>query len=207
MISSNEAQKRIEEYLDTLRDRLRGVTERDAQDFVEELRSHIQDKISATGEMTPSALERVLTGLGNPEELAREFNTNILLTGTEGIQSPTRIIRILFGWARFSFAGLFTLAGAAAGYFVGSVLFICALLKPFHPHTAGLWAFRDPTGDLNLSLRMGAGSPPDAAHELLGWWIVPIGLLAAIGLVLATSRLALWSARKFRRSNVCRLEG
>jgi|SRR5215831_10601892 len=202
MILSNEAQKSVEEYLSTLRARLRGVKEQDAQDFVEELRSHIQDKISTAGEMTPSAVERVLTALGNPEELASEFKTNTLLTKTEGIKSPARVLSILLHWASFSVTGLFTLAGAIAGYFVGGVLFVCALLKPFHPHTAGLWAFRDETGDLNLSFRLGAASPPAAAHELLGWWIVPIGLLAALVLVLATSQLALWSARKFKRSNV-----
>ena len=202
MTFADNAQKRIEEYLGTLRAQLRGLKEQDAQEFVEELRSHIQDKISAAGEMTPAVVEKVLTALGNPDELANEFRTNVLLARTENSRSPIRILPILFRWARFSAAGLFVLLGAIGGYFGGGVLFICAMLKPFHPHTVGLWAFHDQSGDLNLSFRLGSVNPPAGAHELLGWWVVPIGVLVALGLLLSTSRLALWCARKFRRSSV-----
>jgi hypothetical protein len=202
MTLADNAHTRIDEYLDTLRARLCGVNEQDAWEFVEELRSHIHDKISAAGEMTPAVVERVLTALGNPEELASEFRTNVLLTGAVNSRSPIQILPILFRWASFSVTGLFVLLGAIGGYFVGGVLFICAMLKPFHPHTAGLWAFHDETGDLNLSFRLGSANPPAGAHELLGWWIVPIGVLVALGLVLSTSRLAQWCARKVRGSNV-----
>lgn len=202
MTMANDTQKRIEEYLDTLRARLRGVKEEDVREFVEELRSHIQEKTSVTGEMTASGVDKVLAALGNPAELASEYRTNALLTKAAASGSPMRILEILFRWASYSAAGLFVLAGAIGGYFLGGVLFICAALKPFHPQTAGLWAFHDETGDLTLSFRLGSASPPAGAHELLGWWIVPIGLLVAFGLVVLTSRLALWCARRFRRSNV-----
>ena len=87
--------------------------------------------------MTPAVVEKVLTALGNPEELASEFRTNALLTEAQDSRSPIRILPVLFRWARFSVTGLFVLLGAIGGYFVGGVLFICAMLKPFHPHTAG----------------------------------------------------------------------
>lgn len=202
MTLADNAQQRIEEYLNTLRARLRGVSEQDAQEFVEELRSHIQDKISGAGEMTPAVVEKVLMALGDPAELANEFRTNVLLTCAADSRSPIRILPLLFRWASFSGTGLFVLLVAIGGYFVGGVLFVCAMSKPFHPHTAGLWAFHDATGDLNLSFRLGSAIPPAGAHELLGWWIVPIGVLVALGLVLSTSRLAQWCARKFRGSNV-----
>jgi len=66
----------------------------------------------------------------------------------------------------------------------------------------GLWAFHDATGDLNLSFRLGSADPPAGAHELLGWWIVPLGVLAALVLILSTSRLAQWCVRKFRASTL-----
>jgi len=203
MTVANEVQKRIEEYLDTLRARLRGVKKQNAREFIEELRGHIQDRISAAGEMTPAAVEKVLAALGDPNELANEFRTNALPDETEEhTKSPIRILSILFRWASFNFTGLFMLVGALAAYLVGGLLLIGATLKPFNPHTVGLWAFHDETGDLNLSLRLGTADPPAGAHELLGWWIVPIGLLAAVGLVFTTSRLTRWSARKIKRSNV-----
>jgi hypothetical protein len=202
MTIANDPQKRIEEYLDTFRAHLRGVKEEDVQEFVEELRSHIQEKTSVTGETTTSGVDKVLAALGNPVVLACEYRTTALITKAAASGSPMRILEILFRWASYSVAGLFVLVGATGGYLLGGVLFICAMLKPFHPQTVGLWAFHDETGDLTLSFRLGSASPPAGAHELLGWWIVPIGLLVAFGLVLLTSRLALWCASRFRRSNV-----
>jgi hypothetical protein len=196
-----DAQKRIEQYLDTVRAGLHGAGEQDSQEFLEELRGHVQEKLSAR-EMTPLAVEKVLAELGDPRELAGEYKTNALLARIEGSRSPLRILPILIRWAGLSITGVFVLLGAISGYLFGGVLFACALLKPFHPHTAGLWAFHDATGDLTLSFRLGLANPPTGAHELLGWWIVPMGVLAAVGLVLSTSHLALWSARKLGRSAV-----
>jgi hypothetical protein len=34
-------------------------------------------------------------------------------------------------------------------------------------------------------------------HELLGWWLLPIGLLLGPGLFFLTARFGLWSIRKF----------
>lgn len=202
MTGGNVAQKRIEKYLDTVHACLRGLKEADVHEFVEELRSHIYEKTSTAGEMTADGLENVLTALGNPEELAREHKANALLTKAVASGSPLRILEALFRWASFSVAGLFVLVGATGGYLLGGVLFICAVLKPFHPQTVGLWVLQDETGDLALSFRLGAASPPAGAHELMGWWIVPIGLLVTFGLVMTTSRLALWCSRRFRRSSV-----
>ncbi len=197
----NTAQERIEEYLNKVRAHLRGVKEADVQEFVEELRSHVHEKTARAGEGTASGLEKVLTALGNPEELACEYKASALLTKAEASGSPLRVLEALFRWASFSVAGLFVLLGAISGYFLSCVLLLCAGLKPFHPQTAGLWALHDATGDLVLSFRLGSSSAPAGARELLGWWIVPIGLLVAFGLVVSTSRLALWCAKKLRRSN------
>jgi hypothetical protein len=202
MTTTNDAARLIEDYLDALRAGLRGVKEDAVQDFVLELRSHIKDKIAASGEDTPSAVSKVLVELGKPEELASEYKTNALLTNPDVSSSPLRVLALLFRWAGISVGGLFVLLGAIAGYFLGGVLMLCALAKFFYPRSAGLWAFHDATGDLNLSLRLGSGPAPTGAHELLGWWIVPIGLLVAIGLMVATSRLALWCAKRLRKRKV-----
>ena len=39
-----------------------------------------------------------------------------------------------------------------------------------------------------ISLRLGFGSAPPGGRELLGWWIVPIGLVVGCGLVMLTTR-------------------
>jgi hypothetical protein len=110
-----------------------------------------------------------------------------------------QILKSLFRWA--SLAGFLVLLGSLAGYFLGIVFVLCALLKPFHPRTAGLWVIPDGVGDFTISVRLGFGNPP-AGREVLGWWIVPLGLIAGCGLVMLTTRFAVWCVRRYRRPSV-----
>ena len=113
-----------------------------------------------------------------------------------------RILESLFRWASLSVAGFFVLVGSMMGYFLGTVFLLVAALKPFHPQTAGLWLLRDSAGDLEISIRLGFGSVPTAGRDVLGWWIVPIGLLAGWAILMLTTRFALWCARQYRRSHL-----
>jgi hypothetical protein len=117
-------------------------------------------------------------------------------------RSPVRILESLFRWASLSVAGFFVLVGSMMGYFLGTVFLLVAALKPFHPQTAGLWLLRDSAGDPEISIRLGFGSVPAAGRDVLGWWIVPIGLLAGCAVLMLTTRFALWCARQYRRSHL-----
>jgi hypothetical protein len=145
-------------------------------------------------------VDAALESLGRPEELAREYVTDELLARAEVSRSPLRILDSLFRWASLSVAGFFVLLGSITGYFLGVVFLLVAALKPFHPETAGLWASRDASGHLALSVHLGFGYAPVGGREVLGWWIVPIGLLAGYLLVILTTRLGLWCARLYRAS-------
>jgi Protein of unknown function (DUF1700) len=202
MIMEPDTQQRIEAYLSRLRARLRGMNGENTREIVEELRAHIIDKAAASGDVTASGVEAALAALGSPEELASQYMTDDLLARVEVSRSPLSILRSLFRWASLSVVGFFVLLGSMVGYVLGSSLILCALLKPFHPRSAGLWASRDSTGDLLLSIWLGFGSAPASGRDVLGWWIVPIGLLVGSGLVIATTRIALWCVRLYRRSRV-----
>ncbi len=202
MAISGDAQQRIEAYLGRLRRRLRGMNDEDAREIVEELRSHITDKAAASGQVTAAGVDAALAGLGSPEELASQYMTDDLLARAESSRSPLRILESLFRWASLSVAGFLVLLGSIAGYFLGVVFFLCAALKPFHPHSAGLWILPDSAGDASISLRLGFGSAPAGGREVLGWWIVPLGLVVGCGLVMLTTRFALWCARQYRKSRV-----
>src|SRR5271169_429150 len=202
MAMSGDAQQRIEAYLGRLRRRLRGMNDEDAREIVEELRSHITDKAAASGQVTAAGVDAALAGLGSPEELASQYMTDDLLARAESSRSPLRILESLFRWASLSVAGFLVLLGSIAGYFLGVVFFLCAALKPFHPHSAGLWILPDSAGDASISLRLGFGSAPAGGREVLGWWIVPIGLVVGCGLVMLTTHFALWCARQYRKSRV-----
>ncbi len=202
MTMPGDAQQRIEAYLGRLRQRLRGVKDEEVREIVEELRSHIMDKVAASGEVTAAGVDTALTALGSPEELASQYITDNLLARAEVSRSPLQILKSLFRWASLSVAGFFVLLGSIVGYFFGVVLMLVAVAKLFHPRTAGLWTYRDSSGDLALSFRLGFGSAPGTGKDVLGWWIVPIGWLAGCGLVMLTTHIAVWFVRKYRRSRV-----
>jgi hypothetical protein len=44
-----------------------------------------------------------------------------------------------------------------------------------------------------------SGGPPANAHDILGWWVLPIGLLVGSGLLYLTFRFGTWTMRKLRR--------
>jgi hypothetical protein len=195
-------QQRVEAYLVKLRARLRGMNDDDVREIVQELRAHITDKATASGEFTAATVDSTLGALGSPEELASQYLTDALLSRAEITRSPVRILEGLFRWASLSIAGFFVMLGSIVGYFLGIVFVLCALLKPFHAETAGLWTSRDSNNDLSFSIRLGFGNVPVNKQEVLGRWIVPIGLVVGCGLVILTTRFALWCARRYRRSRV-----
>jgi len=195
---ADDPQQKIDVYLNRIRERLRGLRAEERHEILEELRGHIMEK--AAGGMTGAAVDAALESLGRPEELAREYVTDELLARAEVSRSPLRILDSLFRWASLSIAGFFVLLGAITGYFLGVVFFLFAALKPFHPETAGLWASRDASGNLSLSVHMGFGYAPVSGREVLGWWIVPIGLLSGCLLVILTTRFGLWCTRIYRKS-------
>ncbi len=198
---TDEARQKMEAYLKTLRGRLRGMREAEVREIEEELRGHIVDKATAGGVMTAAGVDAALAALGSPEELASEYLTCEALARAEASRSPLRILDSLFRWASLSLAGFWVLLGTLTGYFLGLAFLLCAILKPFHAETAGLWVYSAEGGDRGFSLRLGFGSPPAGGHELLGWWIVPIGLAAGSLLILLTTRFALGCARAYRRSH------
>ena len=200
MTMPDDAQAKIEAYLKTLRTRLRGLTDEDVREIAEELRSHIVDKAGTGGELTAAGVDAALAALGTPEQLASEYVADEWLKRAEVSRSPWRILDSLFHWASLSIAGFFVLLGAVIGYFLGFSLILCALLKPLHPHTAGLWRVPNGANDFELSLRLGFGTVPAGGRDLLGWWIVPLGLGVGGALIMLTTRCALWCARQYRRS-------
>ena len=184
--------EKAEEYLRAVRKRLRGFPPEAAGEIVDELRSHIIDKTAQTNDVAAT-----LAALGDPEELAARYIAEDTLARAEVSRTPFGVLDALFRWATLSASGFFVLVAAMGGYFFGAALIVCAILKPFHPASAGLWEIAS-GGDIQYSLRMGFGAPPPGAIDLLGWWIVPIGLVGGAALVTLTTRFALWCARRAR---------
>jgi hypothetical protein len=199
-MSPSDAEQKIDAYLDRLRRRLRGVRSDELRDTVKELRSHIIDTVTTRGEMTAATVDEALDALGSPEELAAQYISAGLRSPARGTGSPIRVLESFFRWVFLSTAGSFVLLGTVVGYSLGLAFVLCAALKPFHPGTAGLWLLPDPAGDIVISLQLGFGQAPAGGAELLGWWIVPIGLMAGCGLVVITTRFTRWCCCLYRRT-------
>jgi hypothetical protein len=198
---SGEAEQKIEAYLARLRKHLRGIDEKELHEILEELRGHILDRSTVSGEEpSADAMDRTLAALGTPERLAGEYLADNLLAQADMSRSPLRVVQILFRWASLSVAGFFVFLGSIVGYFLGAALILCALLKPVHPQTAGLWRIPAGADGSAFSLRLGFGSAPPGASDVLGWWIIPIGLVVGWALVMLTTRFGLGCARRLRRS-------
>ena len=197
MTITDDAQRTIDSFLKQVRKGLRGMSDDDARDIIEELRSHILDRAATNGMLNVEAVNSAVAALGAPEELASQYVTDELLSRAQVSRSPLLILNALFRWAGLSVAGAFVLLGSVIGYFLAIVFAAVALLKPLHPYTAGLWVLR---GSDSYSIRLGFFGAPVGAREILGWWVVPIGLFLGYGLFLLTTRFALWSVRHYRRS-------
>ncbi len=199
---TREGKQKIDDYLGRLRHKLRGLRTDDVREIVEELRSYILDKAARNGEVTDAGVAAALDALGSLEKLASEYMTDNLLARAEVSRVPWRILYGLFRWASLSVAGFFVLLGSILGYFLGTACMLVAVLKPFLPETAGLWVTAKNTGDFETSLRLGFGSAPVGGHEVLGWWIIPLGLIVGCAMVMVTTLLVLWCVRQYRRSHL-----
>jgi hypothetical protein len=195
MTISSDSQQQIAAYLQRLRKGLRNLSDEDAREIVEELRSHIVEKAAAGGEITSAGVESALAALGSPEELAGQYVTDDLLARAESSRAPWVILRGVFHWATLSVKGFLVLMVCTVGYMFGGAFLIAALAKPFNPRV-GLWEI----GADTYSLALGMTSARLEGHELLGWLLIPIGLSLGGGTILLTTHFGLWSIRKFREA-------
>jgi hypothetical protein len=138
-----------------------------------------------------AALER----LGRPKEVAAMYVAENIVTRAESSFSPWLVLKGLFRWAGISTAGVFVFFTSLTGYVIAVSLAISAMMKPLAPGRVGLWRI----GEDDYALRLGFTDTPPFGTELLGWWIIPVGLTFGIGLFLLTSQFGLWSLRKFQQ--------
>jgi hypothetical protein len=193
-MASTAPEQKLKVYLMALRANLRTLTPDLRQEIIEELRSHVHECAESQGQLTDDGVTAVLERLGSPQDLAAQYTSECITAQAASGRSQWQVARRLCDWVAVGPAGLFVVSGSLVGYFLAAALSLCAIRKFFAPDRAGLWQLSE-----GLSLRLGFGAaPPSNGTELLGWWIVPLGLTTGIGLVLLTFRLLLRSRHWFR---------
>jgi hypothetical protein len=175
-----------EMYLSRLRTALSGLPAPEVEEILREFRSDILER-QQVGEQSHS--QRIFGELGPPEDIAALYRTEALVVRARSTLSPVLMLRAASRVATKSLLGFLSLRVALFGYLTGAAFLWCAVMKPIWPQRIGLWVsdHRFSMGDMV--------NPGTNAQELLGWWIIPIGLICGVGIILATTLLLRWLLR------------
>lgn len=194
MIASTGTEPKTESYLARVRVALRGLPEREIDEILRELRSHVNELAGREG----SGVEAALQSLGDPLDLAQTYRSENQMVRAECSGSPLVILQGLRHATRGTAGRVTATALYVLGYFGMGTLWAGALEKLLAPSRGGLWYI---PGDFwSITLVVG-GEPPAGARELLGWWLVPIALLAGWVVKYISDCIAQWWIRRYRRSS------
>jgi hypothetical protein len=193
MTNTAGSDSRIDSYLARVRAALRGLPEREIDDILRELRGHARELAEGQG------VEAALRSLGDPVDLAKTYRAENEIARAECSGSPLRILQGL----RHSSRSRIGRVTAGALYFFGYAnvltLWVAASDKLFFPSRTGLWY----TSGNIWSLRLVTdGREPAGAHELLGWWLIPVTLAAGWILRYLVDQAARWWIRRYRQSKL-----
>ena len=192
-------QGRIDAYLTRLRRALVDVPPEEIAEIVREIHGHILERAEATSSLNDVALTRILDALGNPEDIGSLYHSRALVARARASTSPLLILMTVIRWAGKSLSGLAAFFLGIFAYAMGIAWLMGAILKWFHPDRVGLWV-----GPQMWNLSMGsltvAERTREHAHEVLGWWLVPIGLIVGPIILILTTLILRWTLRfAFRR--------
>ena len=169
---------RVTRYLQTLKRALGPLPQSDRTEIVAEIESHITERSSGTD----ASLTDILNGLGEPDTLARAYLDSRDLSGALSRSAPGPLLAAILARATRSAAAFAVgLAGVILYAFALSFA-LTAVLKPVMPRNVGFWA-------ASGGVQFGFLSSPPAAPESLGFWIVPLALIAALLCYLAANDL------------------
>lgn len=197
MTEADAARRRLDLYLGEVRGVLRGLAQAEVQEILAELRSHVLDRVGGEAGLTETSVQAALDGLGPARTLGAGYLGRSMAATVEKSRSPWRVLGAAYRLASFSVGAFALFLVSLLGYAIGAGLIATALLKPFMPDQTGLW-ISGKGGDLHISL--GVLDRPYTPHaELLGFWIIPIGLVLGAVLLVLTWRLGLASVRALGR--------
>lgn len=183
-----QQQIRVDSYLMTLRRSLGALPPEDVNDILREIRGHILERAEASGELTNERLVQILKELGRPEDIGPLYQAEAMVARARASFSPKLILLTTLYWAMRSAIGIFVFLAGVLGYILSLTLFLMALAKPFMPDRVGVFV----------------GMP--ATREILGWWIIPVGLVFGPLLMIGTTRLLRWTLRFMSPPTLPRIE-
>lgn len=146
------------------------------------------DAYLASGELTEDRVVAILKALGRPDEIAPLYQVDSVVARARSSFSPRVVMRGIHRWSMVSVWGLVLFVLSIVGYATGFALILGGLGKIFAPNQVGAWV--GPHAIFNI----GVNNDPNA-RDVLGWWLIPVGLASGAALVVATTRLLRWTLR------------
>jgi uncharacterized membrane protein len=174
----------IEGYLTALRLHLGPLTIAEREEIVREIGAHVRDSAEESG----ASIESVLARLGPAEELAAQYRDGLLIRRASRSISPVLLLRASVRLATKGVFGVLVFFVGLFGYSMGGGLVLTALLKPILPENTGVWL--DGSGHF-MSAGIQFPGPGSTAHEVLGYWFIPLALTVGSLTLLATT----WAIR------------
>jgi len=180
----------LDTYLAQVRRGLRGISDSEIREVLEELRAHVLDRVE--GDLTPESVEAALAALGTPREVARINVTERVAAVMEQDRPVFGVLAAVVRLAGLSIAGFGLFIASLIGYGLAGGLAFTAVWKPFDPEHVGFWSS-------GHGFTMGTLDNP-TSPDLLGWWIIPISLAGAAVAAYVTWRLDRYCIRAMARA-------
>jgi uncharacterized membrane protein len=173
------ADMQIDSYLTALRFHLGPLTIAEREEIVREIGAHVRDSAEESG----ASVDTILARLGPAEELAAQYRDGLLIRKATRSNSPLMLLRAALRLATKGIFGTFVLFLGLFGYLTGGSMVLAALVKPIFPAHTGVW--------LQDGVLVSAGifvfGQSSLSHEVLGLWLIPIGLTAGSLLLFFTN--------------------
>lgn len=190
-MTKDAAMAHLETYLTQVRRYLKGLSEAESREVLLELRAHVLDKVE--GNLTPNSVEAALADLGSPREVARVNVTERVAAVMETQRGFFGVLAAVVRLAGLSLAGFALFMVSLVGYGMAAGFLFVAAYKPFDPTHVGMWS----SGPGNFTL--GTLNHP-TTPEMMGWGIIPFGLIAAVVLGYLTWALDRFAIRAMVRT-------
>lgn len=176
----------LETYMSSLRSHLGPMTLAEREDIVREINAHIRDSVEGG-----AAAETVLRRLGPPDELAAQYRDGLLIRRASRSISPLLLLRASLRLATKGVSGIVVFFAAMFGYLIGGGMVLSAFAKCIFPSHTGVWVSN---GQLVSSGTI-FPIPAPPAHDVAGWFYVPVALAAGSLLILLTTFVIRYSLR------------
>jgi uncharacterized membrane protein len=200
---STDAVKILEDYFDRLKSKLKNLPRSERQEILNEIRSDILTELDIKKEEKITDVDilfSILKKLGRPEEVADEILSKKLISFRGNFLKRFFIFtgRNLIGaLARFMLSILLLLF-----YFFGFLNIAMAFLKVFIPDKIGLFILKGEFAGYGFkfgSFDIGIGTRTNiCAEEILGFWIIPLGIFVGFFLIIAINYLDLKTRKVLR---------